>query len=126
MPLVQIHSFPPSDPKTIPRLVTQVRDAGAAAFACAPDNIWVQFIPLAPGHYVQGSGAAAETVHADSHPPVVVIRAQRGRSREQLTALATAISETLAEGLGIPGENVWIHYQEMESADVFFKNHWSA
>jgi phenylpyruvate tautomerase PptA (4-oxalocrotonate tautomerase family) len=126
MPLVSIHSLPPSDVARIESLIVDVRDSGAAALRCSPSNIWVMFHALPPGQYVQGEGAPAMRLDASSHPPVVIIRAQAGRTREERTALVASVAAAVARGLGVPADNVWVHYQEMRSEDVWFGGHWSA
>ena len=54
MPLVMIHAFAPADPDAVPRMIVDVRDAGAAALQCPRSNIWVMFQAVPPGWYVQG------------------------------------------------------------------------
>lgn len=125
MPLVTICSLAPSDPEAIRRMVIDVRDAGSEALKCSPDNIWVMFHTVPPGYYVQGLAPATEP-QAESHPPTVIVRAQVGRTHAERTDLVAAVATAVGKGLSIPAENVWVHYQEMRSEDVWFKGHWSA
>ncbi len=124
MPLVTIKSLPPVDPTAIARLLTDVRDVGAAALRCATSNIWVMFEALPPGSYLQGD-APATTLQATTHPPVVIVRAQAGRSTAERDAFAAAVAAAVGRALGVPAENVWLHYQEMRPQDVWFNGRWS-
>jgi phenylpyruvate tautomerase PptA (4-oxalocrotonate tautomerase family) len=124
MPLIVIHSLPPADPSVIPSMLGEIRDAGAAALGCPPSNIWVMFSAIPPGWYVQGP-ERAEVPQPASHPPCVIVRAQVGRQPEERTAFVAAIAATVGAGLGVPPDNVWIHYQEMRSEDVWFGGRWA-
>jgi phenylpyruvate tautomerase PptA (4-oxalocrotonate tautomerase family) len=125
MPLVMIHSLPPADPGVVPALLAQVRDAGAAALRCPASNIWVMFCAVPPGCYLQGTDPA-DAPQPASHPPCVIVRAQVGRLPEERSVFAAAIAATVGERLGVPSDNVWIHYQEMRSEDVWFGGRWAA
>jgi phenylpyruvate tautomerase PptA (4-oxalocrotonate tautomerase family) len=124
MPLIVIHSLPPPDPNMIPSMLVEIRDAGAAALGCSPSNIWVMFCAVPPGCYVQGL-EQADAPRPTSHPPCVIVRAQVGRQPEERTAFVAAIAATVGETLGVPADNVWIHYQEMRSEDVWFGSRWA-
>ena len=125
MPLLSIHSLAPADPTAISRMLVDVRDAGARALSCPPSNIWVMFHAVPPGCYLQGVGEPAALPQDDTHPPVVIARAQIGRSPAERDAFVAAIAEAVGRGLSVPPGNVWIHYQEMRSEDVWFNGHWS-
>ena len=125
MPLIMIHAFAPADATVIPRMIIDVRDAGAAAFACERSNIWVLFSAIAPGSYVQGEGAPGTAHEAASHPPVVIVKAQAGRSDAERERLVKAVSDVVGRALGIPAENVWIQYEVMRPQDVWFGGRWA-
>ena len=124
MPLVTILSLPPADSGVISRMIADVRDTGAHTLRCPPSNIWVIFQPVLPGYYVQGSESAA-LPQEKTHPPVVVIRAQTGRSPEEREAFVIAVADAVGRGLSVPSKNVWIHYQEMKPQDVWFEGRWA-
>ena len=125
MPLVTISAMIPRDSGAVPRTIQDVRDAGALALSCSRSNIWVVFQPIHPGHYVQGEGEPALCHGENSHPPIVIVRAQAGRPPEIRKAFAEAISYSVSKGLDIPPENIWIHYQEMSPQDVWFDGRWT-
>lgn len=120
MPLVTINSLPPTDSEAVPRMIADVRDSGAKALGCPASNIWVIFQPVPPGYYAQDGGPAS-VPQKKTHPPVVVVRAQAGRSSIARKAFVTAIAAAVGKGLSVPITNVWIHYQEMQPQDVWFE-----
>jgi phenylpyruvate tautomerase PptA (4-oxalocrotonate tautomerase family) len=124
VPLLIIHSLPPADPDIVPQMLAELRDEGARAFRCSPNNIWVMFNAIPPGAYVQGLLPASSPQEA-SHPPCVIIRVQSGRGPEERDALVRATAAVLGRRLSVPIENVWIHYQEMRPEDVWFGGRWS-
>ena len=115
MPIINIKSFPPSDSTAITRMITDVQSVGAKALKCAPSNVWVMFQPLLPDHYVQ----------SEKYPPVVVIRAQAGRTPTEKSQFVAAVANAVSQGLSVAAEDVWIHYQEMRPEDVWFEGHWA-
>ena len=128
MPIVMVHAFAPADPSVVPRMLVEVRDAGARAFACAASNIWVMFLPLAPGAYVQGevhTEMPATHERGGPRPPVVVIKAQLGRSDAERERLVRAISEVVGRALGVNDDDVWIHYESMRPQDVWYGSRWA-
>jgi phenylpyruvate tautomerase PptA (4-oxalocrotonate tautomerase family) len=124
MPLLIIHSLAPADPTAIPRMIADVRDVGARALDCATSNIWVMFHAVPPGYYVQGD-IAADTPQQSTHPPVVIARAQVGRTLAEREAFVSAVAAAVGRGLSVPAENVWIYYDEMRSEDVWFGGAWA-
>ncbi len=124
MPLVTIDSLPPTDASRVPEMIASIRHFGARAMNCSEDNIWVIFRPIPSGYYVQGH-APAIFPQEKSHPPIVIIRAHVGRSREVKSAFVAAVAKAIGEGLSIPAENVWIHYLETQLEDVWFNGHWA-
>ena len=106
-------------------MLIDIRDSGARALSCSPDNVWVMFHALPPGCYVQGT-APADTPREKTHPPVVIAKLQKGRKREELDAFVAAVATAVGRGLSVPSDNVWVQYEEMRSEDVWFRGHWSA
>ena len=87
-------------------MFAEIKEAGARALACEPSNIWVQFQPI------------AQSV-PDS---IVIVRAKTGRTREQRTAFAAAVSEVVNRTLSL---EVWLDYQEMNPEDVWSNGKWN-
>ena len=117
MPIVNISSLPPPDSKAIPRMIADVQRAGAQALNCELSNIWVMFQPVQPGQYLKDGDPTP--------PPVVIVKAQSGRTHQQKEAFVGAIAVVIAEGLSVPSKKVWIHYQEMAPQDVWFEGRWA-
>ena len=124
MPLVTINFFPPDDPKVITTMLEDIRDSGSKTLGCSPDNIWVIFQPVKSGYYIQGNEVTTQA-RETTHPPVVIIRAQSGRSPTEREKFAESVAAAVGRGLSVKSKNVWIHYQEMSPKDVWFDGHWS-
>ena len=122
MPIVNISSLPPTDASVIPKMLESVRDAGALALQTTQDNIWVVFTPLQ--HYLRGDHSAV-TPPKETPPPIVIIKAQSGRSPQARTSFAKAVSAEVGRSLLVSPGRVWIQYQEMNPKDVWFNGHWS-
>jgi phenylpyruvate tautomerase PptA (4-oxalocrotonate tautomerase family) len=110
MPLITIKSLPPTDPSAISGMLSEIQEKGAAALRCTLSNIWVIFETVLPGHYLQ-----------ETRSPIVIIQAQQGRSDEDREGLVRAVIQGVARGLSTPRENIWVHYQELKSKDVWFQ-----
>lgn len=105
-------------------MLEEVQSEGAKSLGCALDNVWVMFHPVESEHYLHRGRVA--TPEPNSHPPVVIIRANTGRPPEIRKAFARAVAQSIGRGLSIPAEQVWIHYQEMRLEDVWFQEHWAS
>lgn len=125
MPLAIVHSLPPPNRAVIPRMLEKIATIGARNVGCDPDQFWAVFHEIRPGEYFEGDLPSDEP-GAGTHPPIVVIKAQAGRSQEVRLAVCRSISMIVGEALGIPSQNVWIHWQEIQSADVFIGGKFSS
>ena len=114
MPIVTVEALEPSHPNSISDMIKEIRNFGAEALQSKPDNIWVIFHSLNPSHA------------AYPHPPVVIVKAQSGRTKEQRTAFVKIISEAVGKALSQSSENIWVHFQEMSPQDIWFSDHWTA
>lgn len=124
MPLITLQTVVPDEPSVIDHLMVELREAGARALGCPPSNIWVQVVELRASRYLQGT---AGSVHEQETlpPPVVILRAQEGRTQAERTALCHAITCAVAERLLVPRERVWVYYESMRPSDVWFEQKWS-
>ena len=118
MPIIEIRSLPPKDPAKVPAMLREAAKGGARAFGIPEKQCWALWSEVAPSHYAEGD-ALAQHPSAESHPPLVLIRALRGRTQEMKAAFLTAVSEAIGKGLGIPATAVWIHFVEMEKAEIW-------
>ena len=121
MPLITIFS-PAERSDGIRDIIEDVRKRGADALECPPSNVWVIFSPVLANHYVQ-DGEEGKSGLVKS--PIVIVRAQKGRTAKQKDAFVVAITSAIAKGLSVPTERVWVHYQEMEPKEVWFGNQWA-
>jgi phenylpyruvate tautomerase PptA (4-oxalocrotonate tautomerase family) len=131
MPLITIQSSSlfssllsgPIGQQVITDMLSDIRISGAEALKCSRSNIWVMFESVPKQNYLQGEDS--ELLSSDHMPPpIVVIRAQAGRSREEKESLVRAVAQEVSKALSVPFEKVWIHYQELDPRDVWFKGKW--
>lgn len=125
MPLATVHSLPPVNRAVIPRMLEKIATIGARHVGCDPDQFWAIFQEIQPGEYFEGDLPSNEP-GTGTHPPIVIIKAQPGRGPEVRLAVCRSVSMIVGEALGIPSQNVWIHWQEIQAADVFVGGKFSA
>jgi phenylpyruvate tautomerase PptA (4-oxalocrotonate tautomerase family) len=118
MPLVMIYSPTPADSKLIKNLISNVQTEGAKALGCDSSNVWVLFQNVSSDSYIQGSDPS-------DNSPLIIIKAQTGRSKEIRTALAAAVTAVVGRALDVSPRKIWVQYQEMNPQDVWFEGHWA-
>jgi phenylpyruvate tautomerase PptA (4-oxalocrotonate tautomerase family) len=118
MPIIEIRSLPPADKERIGPMLREACTDGAKAFGCPAGNVWATFEEVRPGWYAEGDTVAGAPGEG-THPPLVLVRALKGRTPEMKKAFLDAVSRAIGRGLGIPPGNVWIHMLEMERSDVW-------
>lgn len=112
MPVVTVQALPPDNPSQIDLTLTKVVSELTAALDTAPNNVWVNFIPMAAlreGNKIPGRKEyhAIVTVLANPRPEEVV--------SQGLQAAARAV----ASGLGVKLENVWVYWVDLPRGRVF-------
>ena len=110
MPLITVRAQAPLRQEVIPRIVNEIRESGAQALGCPTSNLWV---------------TVREEQTAD-HPPVALIHALSGRTRNEKETLVRAVAAAVGRGLSVDPKSVWIYYQEMDPQEVWFEGHWAA
>src|SRR4051812_26688703 len=103
MPIVMIHTE--KQPASVSQMLGKICEAGAKALDCDPANVWATFHPLLQQNYVRAKEA--------ERPPIVFIKANAGRSKQQRHAFVTAVAAVVSEALLVPIGSVWVHYDEM-------------
>jgi len=124
MPIIFIKSLPPANLGTIPEMISEIRASGAKALRCPESNVWVVFQPVQPAYYVQADDPAIYP-NDKTHPPLILVKAQSGRSMADKEAFVRAVATAVAHGLSISSKNVWIHYEEMQPQDIWFDGRWT-
>ncbi len=107
MPIVMIHSSRPTG--SVSNMLAEVRDSGAQALGCGPENVWVT-------HQETPTGT----------PPFVLVKALAGRSPEIRAAFARATTEAVARGLATSPKGIWLHFEEMRPHDVWTGGKWAS
>jgi hypothetical protein len=101
-------------PAVLGRICTDLADAlGIPARQC-----WGTWETLPTGHYVEGSVDASEP-GVETHPPLVRVQAFAGRSPETIERALRTVAGSVAAALGIPSDNVFVHYEELASGRVY-------
>jgi phenylpyruvate tautomerase PptA (4-oxalocrotonate tautomerase family) len=113
MPVVTVHALPPADPAAVDRCLSAITAALAEALHQDRQGVWAQWVDARAEH----TGA---TVRAfEGHCPVVVVRARAGRHGGVIQAGLRAVAEATSGALGLPLEDVWVHWEELRPGRVF-------
>lgn len=104
MPIVDIRANIANLP--VANLRHEIQHQGSLALSTPPSNIWILTQHL-------------ETTSAPV-PPIVEIRANRGRTPAQKQAFVAVVARAVARALNMKPEEIWIHYQELDPADIWF------
>jgi phenylpyruvate tautomerase PptA (4-oxalocrotonate tautomerase family) len=94
-------------------MLVSLVEALADALTCPPGDVWA---------YWEEVGAVRlgeRTVGYDGHCPVVSIRSRQGRSEEQIASGLAAVAHAVSESMGVPLEDVWVHWKELAPGRVF-------
>lgn len=118
MPIVEIRGLPPRDPSRIPAMLREAAVEGAKAFGIPEHKVWATYEEIRPNWLAEG-GKSAEHPGEATHPPLVLVRALSGRTKEMKHAFLTAVCTAIGRGLGIPSTNVWVQFVEMEKSEVW-------
>ncbi len=113
MPVVQIHALPPPSPDRVDACLAAVVTALSDGLGCEPAGVWAQWCAAAAMH------TGPQRRDFAGHCPVVIIRARRGRAPEQIAQGLAATAAAVATSLGLPLDDVWVHWQELDPAQVF-------
>lgn len=113
MPVVSVESLRPSAPDAIDRLLAELPAALAVALECAPGDVWVTWAP------VEAATSGGERRAYAGHSPVVTVRARAWRSEEQVRRGLAAVAHAVGGALGLPVEDVWVHWLELPPGRVF-------
>lgn len=116
MPMITVHSLPVDDPTRIHPMLKEICVAGGRALGRPTKALRAFHLTIDPGSYVDGEH---EKPDHGTHPPVVFVRLLKGRTTELKQAFAQAISLAVSRGVGVPVENVWIHFLDMEPTDFW-------
>ena len=113
MPVVTIECLPPPDNARIDRVLAAVPALLGAAINCPTGDIWVYYTPVAAAR----SGDTARSF--TGHSPIVTVRARAWRTEEQVRAGLVAVATAVSESLGVPLDDVWVHWLEVPPGRVY-------
>lgn len=118
MPIVEIRALSPRDPERVPAMLREAAVEGAKAFGIPEFSVWATFEEIRSGWMTEG-GKTEEHPGEGTHPPLVLVRAIRGRTPEMKHAFLTAVCAAIGRGLDIPPTNVWVQFVEMEKPEIW-------
>jgi phenylpyruvate tautomerase PptA (4-oxalocrotonate tautomerase family) len=118
MPLITIKTSKPIDPALVSEMIMEIRKVGSIALNCPPGNIWTVFEKVPDYGFSVGDDPSFMS-------PIVVIQANAGRPKAAKEALVASVTSILSSYLSLPPALVWIYYQEMNPADIWFQNRWA-
>lgn len=117
MPVLKITALPPPADVDVTAVLKGVCVELARVAAVPAHAVWATFVPLAPGHYVEGENAAMGG-ERDTHPPLVELIAFEGRSEAMITAMLETTARHLAAGFRLEPGNVYVSFTEARSGRV--------
>jgi hypothetical protein len=112
VPVVTLHCLAPDDPAAVDRALHALVAGIAAATGGAPAGTWAHWVPMA--RVVQGGS----TVGYAGHCPVVTIRG-RARDADAVRAAVRAAAVAASDALGLPLEDVWVQWVDVEPGRAF-------
>lgn len=113
MPIVTVHALPPADPAVVDRCLAALTEALSAALQQDRQGVWAQWVDARSMH------TGAERRAFVGHCPVVIIRARAGRHGGVIQAGLRATAEATSAALGLPLEDIWVHWEELRPGRVF-------
>ncbi len=113
MPVVTVESLFPPDPEAVDRLLLEVPRAIASAISCDAGDVWVYW------HAVGAACSGGQLRSFADHSPVVTIRARAWRTDDQVKRGMAAAAAAVASSLGLPLEEVWVHWLELPPGRVY-------
>jgi phenylpyruvate tautomerase PptA (4-oxalocrotonate tautomerase family) len=113
MPIVTVHALPPADPAVVDRCLSALTEALAGALQQDQQGVWAQWVNVRAMH------TGAQRRGFVGHCPVVIIRARAGRHGGVIQAGLRAAAEATSAALGLPLEDVWVHWEELRPGRVF-------
>ena len=111
MPIVVVTALP-ADPPVVERLLVRLAEQVADAVSCGVGDVWCSFVPAATqtiGDRIVGS---------DGQCPIVIIRG-RARDTDRVAAGMAAAARVTSAELGVPFEDVWIQWIDVEPGRAF-------
>ncbi len=120
MPILQIRALPQKDQSKIKPALKKTALSISGAYQCAPEQVWVTWETLSPGHYLEGSNDSDTQPH-NTHPPICELLCFEGKSQREIEQVLLIAAKTLSEALNIPN-NIFISYREAKSGQVIAGN----
>lgn len=113
MPVVVIRSMRPPDEARVDQMLADVVTGLAGALHASADDVWAYWEEV----HVCRIGARRATFAG--HCPVVTVRARTGRAASQIRAGLEAVARAISTSLGVPLDDVWVHWLELPEGRVF-------
>ena len=115
VPVVRIRALP--QPSADVRAVTiAVARALALELEEPPHGTWVTWQTV--DAYAEGGEAPAEQP-PDTHPPVAIVLAYRGRDPETIGRMLQCVGDTLVRELDLEAGNVFVSFQELAPGHLY-------
>jgi hypothetical protein len=111
MPIVTVTAMPPGQ-HVVERMLGRLAGGVAQGASCPVDDVWCSFVPAAAQSIGQRLATSADQC------PIVVIRG-RMRSEDRLAAAMAAAAQIIGQELGLPVEDVWVQWVDVEAGQAF-------
>ena len=116
MPVLRIHGLRP-DRLDTPVLLQSCSAAVADAFDCPVEQCWTLFLEVQDGDYFEGG--RLRTRESESHSPVAILSAYRGRPESQVATALRGVADCITAAYGNELSDVFVEYRELQPGQVF-------
>ena len=113
MPIVLVRSLAPPEPVRIQRMLSVVATDLAVALNSDAADVWVYW------QEVQEVMMGARATAFAGHCPVATVLAREGRDPDQISRSLRAVASAIAGSLGVPREDVWVHWLDIPSGRIY-------
>ena len=111
MPIVVVTALAADSP-VVDRLLVRLAEQVAEAISCEVGDVWSSFVPASAQRIGARVAAPGEQC------PIVVVRG-RARGADRVAAGMAAAARVTGEELGVPMEDVWVQWVDVEPGRAF-------
>jgi hypothetical protein len=111
MPIVTVTAMAPSE-EMVGRLLGRLAESVAEGASCSVDDVWCSFVPA------QAQSVGERVATPADQCPIVIIRGRK-RSDGHVAAAMAAAAQTVGAEIGLPVEDVWVQWIDVQAGHAF-------